>query len=148
MPYYEYPRPAVTVDVVLIDPGKNELLLIQRKHDPFSGSWALPGGFVDEHEALESAALRELKEETSIELESLVQFRTYGDPGRDPRGHTVSVVFVGQVESQSVSPKAQDDAAALAWFQIAELPPLAFDHQVIIEEALDFLNLQGEGRKP
>ena len=92
---YDYPRPALTVDVVLLTrEAKPRVLLIQRKHDPFAGLWALPGGFVEEGECLSDAALRELKEETGIEVRELEQLFTAGDPGRDPRGWTVSVVFM------------------------------------------------------
>ena len=98
MPYtYEYPRPAVTVDVVLftIRAGDLAVLMIRRGGAPFKGHWALPGGFVEENESLERAASRELKEETGIEQAALEQLGAFGDPGRDPRGHTVSVAFYG-----------------------------------------------------
>lgn len=141
---YEYPRPAVTVDVVLCRKAadEREILLIQRKNDPFKGAWALPGGFVDEDEGLGQAACRELEEETAIAGVALEQFRAYGETGRDPRGHTVSIVYVGAVEELGAQAEARDDAAALAWFPISSLPSLAFDHGRIIEEVLDELFVQ------
>ena len=93
---YDYPRPAVTVDMIIISNSiPVKILLIKRLRDPFAGFWALPGGFVDEQEDLMDAALRELEEETQITGVSLTQFKTYGTPHRDPRGHVVSVVFFG-----------------------------------------------------
>ncbi len=131
---YDYPRPAVTVDIILIT--KDELpkiLLIQRKHAPFKGTWALPGGFLDMDEDLPTAAQRELKEETNIENMILRQFKTYGDVHRDPRGRTVSVVFYAFVENE-MKTLAGDDASEAKWFKINELPALAFDHQLILDE--------------
>ena len=89
---YDYPRPAVTVDVVLVTrEPRPRVLLIRRKHDPFAGTWALPGGFVDPAETLAAAAGRELREETGVAAADLEQLGAFGDPGRDPRGWTVSV---------------------------------------------------------
>ena len=92
---YDHPRPAVTVDIVLFHRLKRgeRVLLIRRKRDPFKGRWCLPGGFVDDNESLEAAASRELFEETGLSGIELEQIGAFGDPGRDPRGHTVSVVF-------------------------------------------------------
>ena len=90
---YEYPRPAVTVDIVIATREESpRVLLIRRKNEPFAGCWALPGGFVEMDETLESAARRELHEETGVKTKALVQLGTFGDPGRDPRGRTISVV--------------------------------------------------------
>src|SRR6476660_8062009 len=92
---YDYPRPAVTVDVVIVTREPTpRVLLIKRKHDPYAGRWALPGGFVDMDEPLEDAARRELLEETGVRLARLEQLHTFGDPDRDPRGRTVSVVYL------------------------------------------------------
>lgn len=134
-PYcYEYPRPSVTVDVVIVTrERKPRVLLIQRKHDPFAGMWAIPGGFVDMDEALEAAAARELREETGVEAGVLEQLRAFGDPGRDPRGRTISVAYLARVDPDSIQPRAADDAAEVGWHELANLPPLAFDHSQILE---------------
>lgn len=139
MPFsYEYPRPAVTVDTVLAtigERGELRVLLIQRKNDPFGGHWALPGGFVDQHEDLMVAARREMMEETHIELGPLIQLGAYGTPHRDPRGHTVGVAFVGIVEPGKVEGIAGDDAADCRWFAARRPPKLAFDHGDILRDA-------------
>ena len=128
---YEYARPSVTVDVILFN-EKEELLLIKRGGEPFKGSWAFPGGFVDENEDLEPAARRELLEETCLKAGELKQVGTFGKPGRDPRGHTISVVYKGQaLDPESL--KAADDAVEAKWFSLEALPELAFDHKEIIE---------------
>jgi 8-oxo-dGTP diphosphatase len=106
---------------------KPEVLLIKRANEPFRGKWALPGGFVDKDEPLEDAAVRELKEETGLSNILLTQMHTFGNPGRDPRGHTVSVVFVGYLPLAAEA-KAGDDAAEVDWFSLDKLPELAFDH--------------------
>ncbi|HBX88311.1 MAG: NUDIX hydrolase [Bacteroidales bacterium] len=133
---YEYPRPSVTADVVLFwaKGDKLRLLLIERLNEPFSGKWALPGGFVDKDEDLHDAAARELKEETGIDFTRLRQVGAYGKPGRDPRGHVITIAFTGLI---SVEPQlvAGDDAVAAKWFFVDELPPLAFDHEKIIKDA-------------
>lgn len=131
---YDYPRPALTVDVaVLTREAVPRVLLIRRKHPPFAGSWSLPGGYVDEQEKLEDAARRELQEETGIVANELEQIYTAGDPGRDPRGWVVSVVYVTQVDPAAVQPQAADDAQDVGWFPLDQLPPLAFDHAAILQ---------------
>ena len=132
---YPYPRPALTVDIVLIKDGYDgaEILLIQRNHPPFAGHWALPGGFVDEEEPLEAAARRELFEETGLEPAELRQLGAFGAPGRDPRGWTVSVAFWTRITG-NVTPRAGDDAAAARWWPLNDLPPLAFDHADIVRQ--------------
>ena len=134
---YNYPRPALTVDIVLVKPGPNglELLLIQRGHPPFASRWALPGGFVDENESLEAAACRELAEETGLADVTLGQLAAFGDPGRDPRGWTVSVVFWALVEGEVPILRAGDDAADACWWPLDDLPQLAFDHEEIVASA-------------
>ncbi len=130
---YEYPRPALTVDVAIVTrEARPRVLLIQRKKDPFAGSWALPGGFVEENERLADAARRELVEETGVTVADLEQLYTAGDPGRDPRGWTVSVAYLAQVDPDAVKPVAADDASAVGWFALEELPPLAFDHAMLL----------------
>ncbi len=146
MPYtYEYPRPAVTVDVVIftIRAGELAILMIRRGGTPFKGHWALPGGFVEDNESLERAAARELQEETGIIQTSLVQLGAFGDPGRDPRGHTVSVAFYAFIAAPA-RPVAADDAADAQWVTLAALERarIAFDHQRIIALASERLRDQ------
>jgi 8-oxo-dGTP diphosphatase len=130
---YDYPRPAVAVDLVIISKEKNQrVLLIRRKGDPFADMWALPGGFVEMEESLEAAARRELKEETGVEAERLEQLYTFGDPGRDPRGRVISVVYLAIVDATKLTPRAADDAAAVGWYPLSQPPPLAFDHAEIL----------------
>src|SRR5579859_3643782 len=133
---YDYPRPSVTVDIVLLTREPTpRILLIRRKRDPFAGAWALPGGFIDMDETLEQSARRELREETGIDVGELVQLYTFGDPGRDPRGRTISVAYLGRVDAAALAPVAADDAAEVGWFALDALPALAFDHDRIIEKA-------------
>ncbi|HEV3384271.1 MAG TPA: NUDIX hydrolase [Gemmata sp.] len=133
---YEYPRPALTVDIAIVTrEARPKVLLIRRKNNPFAGSWALPGGFVDENERLADAARRELREETGIVTAAIEQLYTAGDPGRDPRGWTVSVAYLAQVNPADVQPVAADDAAEVAWYPLDELPVLAFDHTMLIARA-------------
>jgi len=134
---YAYPRPALTVDAVIFKHKGNtcELLLIQRKNEPFKGKWALPGGFVDMDETVEEAVERELLEETGLSGIELHQMHTFSAINRDPRGRTVSVVFWGIVENNAV-PVSGDDAADANWFQIDKLPGLAFDHDEVTKMAI------------
>jgi|SRR5690606_35908332 len=127
----------VTVDIVVLREKNNqkEILLIQRKNEPFQNQWALPGGFVDKDEDLETAAKRELKEETSVDAQNIKQMKTYGNPYRDPRGYMVSVAYFTMIDSNT-NTVAADDAKALQWFAVENLPDLAFDHQTIIEDTL------------
>jgi 8-oxo-dGTP diphosphatase len=120
---YEYPRPAVTVDMAVFSLRADDLviLLIRRKKAPFRGSWALPGGFVDQHESLSRAALRELHEETGLSNVRCEQLGAYGDPGRDPRGHTISVAYVTFVIAEAAHIQAGDDAAEVAWVPYSNL---------------------------
>ncbi len=132
-----YERPSLTVDIVVFAPSedRHRVLLVQRRNPPFEGRWALPGGFVDPHEPLEHAARRELLEETGIEPVHLEQLHTFGDPGRDPRGWTISVAYLAVLEggaAQSIQPRAGDDPAGVGWFDLLALPPLAFDHAAIL----------------
>jgi 8-oxo-dGTP diphosphatase len=123
-------NPYLTVDIIIETQGG--IVLIERKNSPFG--WALPGGFVDYGETLESAACREAREETSLSVTLIEQFHTYSDPARDPRHHTVSTVFIARAEGQ---PQASDDAKNAAIFQPACLPdPIAFDHARIIHDYL------------
>jgi 8-oxo-dGTP diphosphatase len=136
---YEYPRPALTVDAAVFTFVDKELkiLLIKRGDEPYKEKWAFPGGFVNENETVEDAAKRELKEETAITDLQMEQFYTASAPGRDPRGWTVSVVFIGFTSEQSFNLKAGDDAAETAWHSVNTLPTLAFDHDELLKRALD-----------
>ncbi len=134
---YAYPRPSVTTDAIILKKETAEILLIRRAKDPFNDRWALPGGFIEMDEVLETACKRELKEETGLMIEKLEQFRVYDAVDRDPRGRTLSVIFYGFVEKDA-EVKGDDDAAEAAWFKMENLPELAFDHADII---LDFLRL-------
>ena len=129
---YQYPRPAVTVDILLISKQKT-VLLIERGRNPFKGTWALPGGFIEMNEELETACRRELEEETGLRVGELNQFRAYGGVNRDPRHRTISVIFYSFLDEESV-PLAGDDAANAKWFSLSQLPELAFDHRQILEE--------------
>lgn len=137
---YDHPRPALTVDIVLLHRCGDEIevLLIKRAREPFKGQWAFPGGFVDKDESLEDAAARELAEETGLSGIRLEQIGAFGDPGRDPRGHTVSVVFAGVLEDRALV-SAGDDASEAAWHSALEPPNLAFDHNKILSTTLERL---------
>jgi 8-oxo-dGTP diphosphatase len=137
---YDYPRPAVTVDVVIVSREKPpRVMLIRRKHDPFAGYWAIPGGFVDIDEPLDAAARRELFEETGVRMNKLVQLHTFGDPKRDPRGRNISVTYLALVDADGLTPRAGDDAAEVGWFSLRHPPKLAFDHRDILAVARKFL---------
>ena len=132
---YNYPRPAVTADIIIFKIIKNltSVLLIERKHPPFEGMWALPGGFLDMDETLEEAALRELQEETAITGVELKQFHTFSKVNRDPRHRTITTVFIGYINDITIEPEAGDDAANVQWFSLDSLPPMAFDHEEVLE---------------
>ena len=135
---YEYPRPALTVDCIIFGLDKKNLkvLLIKRGLEPFAGKWALPGGFVDMEEDLHQAALRELEEETGVKDIFIEQLYTFGKQGRDPRGRVVSVAYYALVNLGEHPINASSDADEAAWFEIDQLPPLAFDHEEIIDIAI------------
>lgn len=137
---YDYPRPAVTVDLIICASvgDEHKILLIKRGGEPFKSRWAFPGGFVDENEDLIDAAHRELKEETGLHDLELKQLGAFGKPGRDPRGHTISIVF-GTVIHETLPALAGDDAADAQWFSLKNLPLLAFDHDEIISTVLSDL---------
>ncbi len=137
---YEYPRPSVTVDVVVVTrEPRRRVLLIRRKSDPYAGAWAVPGGFIDMDESLDEAAARELREETGVEVTQLQQLHTFGDPKRDPRGRTISVAYLAEVDPAQVKPQAADDAAEVGWHDLEAPPPLAFDHDKILARARERL---------
>ncbi len=138
MPFtYEYPRPSVTLDAAIIrvtNLTTPEILLIKRGRDPFSGRWALPGGFLEMDETPCTGAARELKEETCLENLPLKPLFTCGEPGRDPRGRTITMVFGCMVRDTDFSPRGDDDAADACWFDIRKLPEMAFDHGRVIAQ--------------
>lgn len=139
MPFtYDYPRPMVTVDAVVFKKTEEgmEVLLIQRKHYPFEGMWALPGGFVDMDETAEEAIKRELEEETSLIMDNLQQLHAFSALGRDPRGRTISITFFGIAETENSDVQGGDDASDARWFQVDQLPLLAFDHIEAVKKAL------------
>jgi ADP-ribose pyrophosphatase YjhB (NUDIX family) len=131
----------VTVDVVIftIRNGHLQVLLVRRAIPPFEGQYAIPGGFVRDNELLEEAARRELEEETGVQNVYLEQLYTFGDPGRDPRGRVITVAYFALIASDKVALAASGDAAEARWFPISDLPPVAFDHQRILDYALERL---------
>lgn len=141
---YEFPRPAVTVDVAAFRSGPRgpEILLVRRGKPPFEGRWALPGGFLDLDEELEDAARRELREETGLEVDRLEQIGAFGKIGRDPRGRTITVVY-GALAPADAEVRGGDDAAAAGWFPLGALPPLAFDHDEIVRRAVEWWGRAG-----
>jgi 8-oxo-dGTP diphosphatase len=143
MPYtYEYPKPALTVDCVVFgydDEQELKVMLIQRDIPPFQGKWALPGGFIHLDESLEASAIRELKEETGIENVFLEQLYTFGEVERDPRERVVTVAYYALINLSRQIIKATTDARDAAWFSLNKIPELAFDHQKILQVALNRL---------
>ncbi len=138
MPHtYKYPCAALTVDCVVfgLDEGELKVLLIQRGRDPFRGRWALPGGFVRVDETLETAARRELAEETGLKNVFLEQLYTFGAVDRDPRERVVSVAYYALVKLSDHRARAATDAANAEWFPVSGVPRLAFDHAHILETA-------------
>jgi 8-oxo-dGTP diphosphatase len=139
---YEYPRPSVAVDIAIFRPVGEEyqILLIQRAQAPYKGQFALPGGFIEMNESLEEAALRELFEETGVANLHLTQIQTFSDPDRDPRGRVISTCFGCVLDAgERIQIEAGDDAADADWFGLADLPPLAFDHSIVIQAAISKL---------
>jgi 8-oxo-dGTP diphosphatase len=143
---YEYPRPSVTVDLVVftISEAKLKVLLIQRGEQPFQQMWALPGGFVRQDESVDAAARRELQEETGVKDIYLEQLYTFGEPNRDPRGRVITVAYYALIRSQDQVLQATTDASAAAWHEAFALPELAFDHAQIIAYAIGRLRAKLE----
>jgi len=142
---HTYPKPALTVDIVPIRyrGGHLEVLLIKRKNDPFSGAWALPGGYVDEGETPEFAARRELVEETHVNEPPLYHVGIFGAPNRDPRGWVVSAAYLAFTQADCEA-KAGDDAAQVFWYPLTDLPDLAFDHGEIISAAHESMKIMAQ----
>jgi 8-oxo-dGTP diphosphatase len=134
---YEYPHPAVTVDIVIftVRDDRLKLLLIRRAGEPYRGKWALPGGFIRLDEDLTEAARRELAEETGVSGVYLEQLYTFGAPARDPRERVITVAYYALIPSDRLQLRAATDAEAVGWFGMDELPVLAFDHDDIIAMA-------------
>jgi 8-oxo-dGTP diphosphatase len=134
---YDYPHPAVTVDVVVFTVKDDDLnvLLIQRDLEPFEGQWALPGGFIEIDERLSDAAKRELKEETGVSASFLEQLYTFGRPDRDPRERIITVAYYALIPFDQISLAAGDDSRDAQLFSTNELPELAFDHENILRLA-------------
>lgn len=133
----------VTVDAIVFGYSREKgvsILLIKRKYDPFKGSWAIPGGFVLEEESLEEAVARELQEETGVKINYLEQLYTFGKPNRDPRKRIITIAYFGLVKStQFEKLNATTDAEKAEWFNFKQLPSLAFDHQKILNVAIERL---------
>ncbi len=137
---YKYPHPSVTTDCVIcgIDSDNRlKVLLIERLNEPFKGCWAFPGGFLEMDEDADHGALRELREETGLEVNYLKQFHTFTSPDRDPRERVISIAYYGVVPVQEVA--GSDDAARAQWFDIDDVPPLAFDHESMLTMAMEAL---------
>ncbi len=131
-------NPLPTVDIIIETP--KGIVLIKRKNPPYG--WALPGGFIEYGESAESAALREAREETNLDIRDLRQFHTYSEPDRDPRFHTISVVFIARAEG---IPRAGDDAEGVGLFTKENLPEdIAFDHRRILEDYFNSQDIQGD----
>ena len=133
---YKYPRPAVTADcVVMTKESVPQVLLIERGADPYKGCWAFPGGFMNMDETTEQCAIRELEEETGMKVTELQQIGAYSKVDRDPRGRTITVAYLAIVDAP-IAVTGQDDAAKAQWFPINTLPPLAFDHGEVMQDAI------------
>ncbi|MDD2644390.1 MAG: NUDIX hydrolase [Methanobacteriaceae archaeon] len=132
-------KPSITVDIFIYNENK-DFILIKRKNNPFKDCWAFPGGFVDYGETTENAAIREAKEETSIDVNLKKQFKVYSDPLRDPRGHTITVVYLAEGDMNMRC--ADDDAKEIKIFSFEDLRniDLAFDHKQILHDIFDYLN--------
>lgn len=140
--HYKYPHPSVTTDCVIFgfDGVKLKVLLIERGLEPFRGRWAFPGGFLKMDEAAEQGALRELEEETGLTGAYIKQFHTFTDPERDPRERVITIAYYALVRIRDV--KGGDDAARAQWFDLDEIPALAFDHDRILRMAMQELRRQ------
>ncbi|HEX3313301.1 MAG TPA: NUDIX hydrolase [Gemmataceae bacterium] len=137
---YPYPRPMVTVDIVVVTRAESpEVLLVRRKNEPFADCCALPGGYLEIDETLEAAARRELMEETGVAVAKMIPLGPYDAVDRDPRGRTITFAYLARVPKGQVHPKAADDAAAVGWFPLRRPPALAFDHREILAAARKLL---------
>lgn len=139
---YDYERAGLTVDVALLATvdGRLSVLLVRRAGEPYAGSWALPGGYMEIDETLAAAARRELLEETGLAAGRLEELGVYDAVDRDPRGRTITVAFLGTGVEDASAAAAGDDASDARWFPVNELPAVAFDHGQIIADALERLH--------
>lgn len=141
---YQYPRMLITVDALVFlcnENSKTHILLVKRKNDPFKGQYALPGGFVEMNELLCDAAKRELYEETGLTGIELFQLKAFDKVDRDPRDRNIAIAFYGFTTKENSQTLAADDAEKAEWFALESLPPLAFDHDAIIQFALEKLGM-------
>ena len=140
---YQYPRASVTADAVLFaeKEGQMYVLLIQRGNDPYKGYWAFPGGFLEMDETVAHCAERELEEETGIVLTGMQLAGVYSDVERDPRGRVITAAYTAMTTMTEAT--AADDAAAAKWWPLNDLPPLAFDHNKILADAMRVLKING-----
>lgn len=133
---YKYPRPAVTADCIVIAKEEEpKVLLIQRANEPFKGCWAFHGGFMEIDETTEECGIRELKEETGLDVSDIKQIGCYSKVDRDPRGRTLTIAYLTIID-KPVEVTGLDDAAKAEWFPLSTLPHLAFDHEEIIKDAI------------
>ena len=133
---YKYPRPAVTADcIVITKETEPKVLLILRGNTPFKGAWAFPGGFMDMDETTEQCAVRELEEETGLQVPKIQQIGAYSKVDRDPRGRTITVAYLAIVD-EPMAVTGKDDAAKAEWWPLSDLPHLAFDHYDIMQDAI------------
>ena len=135
---YDYPRPAVSGDCVIFgfDGEDLNVLLIERGKDPYKGRWTFPGGFLDMDETTLQCAERELMEETGIGGLKLVQLGAFSGVDRDPRGRVITIAYFTVVRISDTNPVAGDDAANAGWFRVKDIPPLAFDHDLVMRAAI------------
>ena len=137
---YKYPRPAVTADCIVITrETEPKVLLIERGDEPFKGCWAFPGGFMNMDETTEQCSIRELEEETGLQISDMHQIGAYSKVDRDPRGRTVTVAYLAIID-EPVAVTGQDDAAKAEWWPLSDLPHLAFDHYDIMQDAIALYN--------
>ena len=137
---YKYPHPAVTADCIVFacQNEKTQVLLIKRGSEPCKDMWALPGGFMNIDESAEEAAIRELKEETEIDVKEVTQVGAYSKVDRDPRERVITIAFYTVIDNP-VKAVGQDDAKQAEWFTLDNLPTLAFDHSEILSAAIGML---------
>lgn len=142
----QFERPSVTVDIIIFSLSEDDLkvLLVKRKHLPYAGMWAIPGGFIHLDESLEEAAARELREETGVTNVYMEQLYTFGTPNRDPRTRVITVAYFALVPQDSITHYPGEETSATAWHSVYHLPPLAFDHADIVGYAFTRLRYKLE----